>query len=671
VRHADEVAVLVIVITKKGGALVGAGESHFEGRDVAIGATTHVNDASHAVVNLQQQAPVVVVELYGVVVSVRDGREQVLPVEPVALREEVGAHLARPHDETFCQTRQAHALPELALSAQGRFSDGEDRPVALRDPVTPTPLLDVPCQGVGPPEPQPDITPESCRCVKARDDQRQRPGKDEIAILGREDASGDDVDRISCGRRSRAVRGLTPARLPGSTRPFGALGVLASPLRVLLAGLTRRSMASTSPRLRACGAGSPIASSPGDEGAGVHPWYRYRVRPWCSTRHDLPKVSGHGSVSSAPWQPVQRLPCCVSSSSLRRTPPSAALLPPPHSVCRFPYSVSRAPGTLPWALLPALRSFRASAAQRRACLQRRPLAWIAAGSTMRSRCRQPPFSRGNIEGTVNVRRDSSTTRAPLEHRSAETGAEKTKPEPPGIGRALGTGAAGAMMVDRGGNTPERKSDSAGAGLPLMSAPVTHTRAILGDHTMRRTISNVATTLALTALVTTACSKKLREYGEVDGDGGNSGNPGKSEGGQGGDAGPGQGEPLSVVDVTPPSGESDVERDVPIVVTFSAAVDPESVTTSAFEVVGVNGPIAGTLTVEDEVITFRPERRWHLHSEVTVKVSTDLKGSRGERLAEGAESSFFVRDGEFGDVQLLSPQYLLNMEGIANDSGDTV
>src|SRR5690606_3469489 len=334
VRHADEVAVLVIVITKKGGALVGAGESHFEGRDVAIGATTHVNDASHAVVNLQQQAPVVVVELYGVVVSVRDGREQVLPVEPVALREEVGAHLARPHDETFCQTRQAHALPELALSAQGRFSDGEDRPVALRDPVTPTPLLDVPCQGVGPPEPQPDITPESCRCVKARDDQRQRPGKDEIAILGREDASGDDVDRISCGRRSRAVRGLTPARLPGSTRPFGALGVLASPLRVLLAGLTRRSMASTSPRLRACGAGSPIASSPGDEGAGVHPWYRYRVRPWCSTRHDLPKVSGHGSVSSAPWQPVQRLPCCVSSSSLRRTPPSAALLPPPRSSLR-------------------------------------------------------------------------------------------------------------------------------------------------------------------------------------------------------------------------------------------------------------------------------------------------------------------------------------------------
>src|SRR5690606_25542874 len=167
--------------------------------------------------------------------------------------------------------------------------------------------------------------------------------------------------------------------------------------------------------------------------------------------------------------------------------------------------------------------------------------------------------RGHRERTSRLEHHSSTTRAPLEHRSAETGAEKTKPEPPGIGRALGTGAAGAMMVDRGGNTPERKSDSAGAGLPLMSAPVTHTRAILGDHTMRRTISNVATTLALTALVTTACSKKLREYGEVDGDGGNSGNPGKSEGGQGGDGDPGQRETLSVVDVTPPSGESDVER----------------------------------------------------------------------------------------------------------------
>lgn len=272
---------------------------------------------------------------------------------------------------------------------------------------------------------------------------------------------------------------------------------------------------------------------------------------------------------------------------------------------------------------------------------------------------------------MNVRRDSSTTRAPLEHRSAETGAEKTKPEPPGIGRALGTGAAGAMMVDRGGNTPERKSDSAGAGLPLMSAPVTHTRAILGDHTMRRTISNVATTLALTALVTTACSKKLREYGEVDGDGGNSGNPGKSEGGQGGDGDPGQRETLSVVDVTPPSGAIDVERDVPIVVTFSAAVDPESVTTSAFEVVGVNGPIAGTLTVEDEVITFRPERRWHLHSEVTVKVSTDLKGSRGERLAEGAESSFFVRDGEFGVPALLSPDTSVNVVSAGNKAGDVI
>jgi hypothetical protein len=205
----------------------------------------------------------------------------------------------------------------------------------------------------------------------------------------------------------------------------------------------------------------------------------------------------------------------------------------------------------------------------------------------------------------------------------------------------------------------------------MNAHASHTKPSWERHTMRRTISSVAATLALTALVTAACNKKLRDYGEVDGHAGDSGKPGKSEGGQGGDAGPGQGETLSVVDVAPPSGAVDVERDVPIVVTFSAAVDPESVTTSTFEVVGVNGPIAGTLTVEDEVVTFRPERRWHLHSEVTVKVSTDLKGGRGERLAEGAESSFFVRDGEFGDVQLLSPQYLLNMEGIANDSGDTV
>lgn len=189
--------------------------------------------------------------------------------------------------------------------------------------------------------------------------------------------------------------------------------------------------------------------------------------------------------------------------------------------------------------------------------------------------------------------------------------------------------------------------------------------------MRRTISSVAATLALTALVTAACNKKLRDYGEVDGHAGDSGKPGKSEGGQGGDAGPGQGETLSVVDVAPPSGAVDVERDVPIVVTFSAAVDPESVTTSTFEVVGVNGPIAGTLTVEDEVVTFRPERRWHLHSEVTVKVSTDLKGGRGERLAEGAESSFFVRDGEFGVPQLLSPEFSQTPVSAGNRAGHAV
>jgi hypothetical protein len=103
--------------------------------------------------------------------------------------------------------------------------------------------------------------------------------------------------------------------------------------------------------------------------------------------------------------------------------------------------------------------------------------------------------------------------------------------------------------------------------------------------------------------------------------------------------------FSVTSVTPPTGSVDVNRRGAIEIELSAVPDPASVTASSVRVIDPGGaPVAGELTVADDVVTFQPAAPLGRARRYDVVVSTELRDARARPLSEAAHSSFTTADG---------------------------
>lgn len=106
-------------------------------------------------------------------------------------------------------------------------------------------------------------------------------------------------------------------------------------------------------------------------------------------------------------------------------------------------------------------------------------------------------------------------------------------------------------------------------------------------------------------------------------------------------------PPEVVEVDPVDGATDVDVNTSISFRFSEAVNADTVTVDSVTVSDSLGPIAGDVTLNQDVIgTFEPPRRLALATTYTTSVSTGVTDTTGQPLKEAFSSTFTTRDGEW-------------------------
>lgn len=103
-------------------------------------------------------------------------------------------------------------------------------------------------------------------------------------------------------------------------------------------------------------------------------------------------------------------------------------------------------------------------------------------------------------------------------------------------------------------------------------------------------------------------------------------------------------PPSVVSVSPADQASDVEPGTEIVIEFSEALDPASVTASNIQLLDGEEPIPGELSHEDTTVVFKPQFPLGLLGQYDVAVSTGVTDVEGAPLLDEFASSLVVRDG---------------------------
>ena len=97
---------------------------------------------------------------------------------------------------------------------------------------------------------------------------------------------------------------------------------------------------------------------------------------------------------------------------------------------------------------------------------------------------------------------------------------------------------------------------------------------------------------------------------------------------------------TVATVAPAADATDVPLEATMSVTFSGAVDPATVTSATFTVTGPAGPVAGTLAVDDDEVTFTPtDLLTEFTTEYTVMLTTGILDLNGNALAGEATSMF--------------------------------
>lgn len=138
---------------------------------------------------------------------------------------------------------------------------------------------------------------------------------------------------------------------------------------------------------------------------------------------------------------------------------------------------------------------------------------------------------------------------------------------------------------------------------------------------------------------------------------------------GGDGAVPNGDALSVVSISPADGESSVERDVTIEVTFSAPVAAKTITAKSFSVTGPDGDVVGKLSVDGVTATFTPETAWSLLADYTVELAGSISSVDASQLDEAQSFAFQTRDGHFGaPKRLLSRQYNFFPKPIGTKAG---
>ena len=103
-------------------------------------------------------------------------------------------------------------------------------------------------------------------------------------------------------------------------------------------------------------------------------------------------------------------------------------------------------------------------------------------------------------------------------------------------------------------------------------------------------------------------------------------------------------PPTVVSITPKDGAIAVEPDGTIVIQFSEALDPKSVTKTTIEVLDGKTPVPGEPVYADNQVTFTPTAPLALLGDYTVSVTTDVTDDDGAHLLEAFSSKFSIRDG---------------------------
>lgn len=127
-------------------------------------------------------------------------------------------------------------------------------------------------------------------------------------------------------------------------------------------------------------------------------------------------------------------------------------------------------------------------------------------------------------------------------------------------------------------------------------------------------------------------------------------------------------PPRVTAVSPTDGAESAEPGASIVVEFSEALDPETVTSESVQILDGETPVPGTLSYKDSVATFVAEVPFTLLASYEVRVTEEVADLAGAALLEAHRSTFSVRDGSWhvidleGKLSSLAPSSPLTSDG---------
>lgn len=117
-------------------------------------------------------------------------------------------------------------------------------------------------------------------------------------------------------------------------------------------------------------------------------------------------------------------------------------------------------------------------------------------------------------------------------------------------------------------------------------------------------------------------------------------------------------PLSVVGSSPSAASSGVPIGSTVSATFSASVDPSTVTSSTFQVVGPGGPLSGSRVVSGSTVVFTPDvPLTEFETAYTVIARTGIRDVVGNAMGEEASWGFITVIVDEGYFYRLSNDYL--------------
>jgi hypothetical protein len=133
------------------------------------------------------------------------------------------------------------------------------------------------------------------------------------------------------------------------------------------------------------------------------------------------------------------------------------------------------------------------------------------------------------------------------------------------------------------------------------------------------------------------------------------------------------DPPTIVSITPDDGASDVERDVTVRIEFSERLDESTVTSSSVRLDGPDGTVSGTLSVDEDLVTFVADQPLDLLGTYSLTVDGSLTDRAGNAVARSLTSHFAVRDGRWGQRSFpFGTEVARNVNDLdANAAGDVV